>query len=69
MGQCREAIGHFADAVHFSGGSPGAMPWQNWAWVIAIEGDTSELRCQLATIRENYRQDSVAWTDGETQFV
>lgn len=58
---------------HFSGGPPNNLPWQNWAWVIGVPDEFGPLlgflRIELEKIRKHYRQDSIAWTEGETQFI
>lgn len=57
-------------AVHFFGAPPTWTPWQNAAWVFAAEPDAlPALREALAEIRARYLQDSVAWTEGATEFI
>lgn len=65
------AIIKHASEVHFSGFSVGDAPWQNAAWVFVPdpEGFTKYLPERLREIRTEYRQDSIAWTEGETQFI
>lgn len=56
--------------VHFFGTSAGNARWQNAAWV--VEGNDRALgylRKWVTERREKYRQDSAAWTVGETEFV
>lgn len=56
--------------IHFSGGSSNWNEWQNYAWVIMIEPEKSEeLKRVLEEVRKSYRQESIAWTEGETQFI
>lgn len=56
--------------IHFSAPSVGWADWQNAAWVIAIDEEQAErLRHYLSEIRAEYKQDSVAWTEGQTQFI
>lgn len=56
--------------VHFAGPSPAQCPWQNACWVILIDGSEAlTLRNALIPLRERFMQDSIAWTEGETQFV
>ena len=61
--------------IHFSGFSEPGKPWQNAAWVIEYMGDMSlwivecgKLREKLTKIRKQYKQDSIAWTEGQTYF-
>lgn len=56
--------------VHFFGCSPSDREWQNACWAITVEAnDVDSLRSGLARIRATYRQDSVAFTTGTTEFV
>lgn len=56
--------------VHFSAPSPAQYPWQNACWVIEINHlNAPVLRQILSEIKLKYSQDSIAWTEGETQFI
>lgn len=70
---CREmqaAIFGHAHQIHFSGGSEYHQTWQNACWVFEIVPAVADaLRPLVVDIRAKYRQDSVAWTEGETAFV
>lgn len=56
--------------VHFFAASEGTCAWQNCAWVILLHKDSiDDFKTQLKEIRGDFKQDSVAWTEGETQFV
>ena len=64
------AVSQFAAQIHFSGSSGTCAPWQNAAWVFAIEPlNDTELKAVVTYLRAEYRQDSAAWTEGETLFV
>lgn len=64
------AINYHCPDVHFFGGSPNWFPWQNVAWVTnAPKDDLMRLLMRLREIREQYGQDSIAWTQGETVFI
>ena len=54
--------------IHFCGGSSWDSIWQNACWVFEIEDDT-QLKFVLTKCREQWRQDSVAYTVGETSFI
>ena len=57
-------------AVHFSGFSAGDSPWQNVCWVAEVaKEDIEPLRAELKNVRERFKQDSVAFTAGETEFI
>ena len=68
--ETRLVIEKAANEVHFFGGSPNWYPWQNVAWVIVGNSEAlRRLKDDLWLIRKKYGQDSVAWTEGETQFI
>ena len=66
-----EALDDWRVQIHFAGSSPADTPWQNYAWVFIPKdpGEISDIRYSIKVVREAYRQESVAWTEGETQFV
>lgn len=56
--------------VHFFGFSPADKPWQNACWVAEVEDfyyDT--LKRMLQNVKDVYKQASIAWTVGETEFI
>lgn len=56
--------------IHFSGFSAQDAQWQNACWVIEVsEEDMKWMKDKIAFIRSRYKQDSVAWTTGETEFL
>lgn len=58
------------DQQHFFGGSINWMPWQNVCWVITCaEWNIDELKAALVRIRAKYSQESVAYMEGEPQFL
>lgn len=65
------AVETYAAIIYFSGFSLGGAPWQNAAWVLTPNSDidAQHLRRQLSQIRVEYRQDSIAWTEGQTDFI
>ena len=59
-----------SEQVHFSGLSRGDAPWQNAAWVFTIhENTTKYLQGDLSRACAEFRQDSIAWLEGETEFI
>jgi len=54
--------------VHFFGAPSNYEEWQNAAWVFNVS-ETSDLKSEIAKIRMKYDQDSVAWLEGETEFI
>lgn len=66
----REDIRTYALEIHFAGGSETSAPWQNYAWVFnCLVEDAEILRENVTETRRFYRQDSLAWTEGETAFI
>lgn len=56
--------------VEFCGGPPNWERWQNVAWVINIKEENIEgLKSALSFDRKCCMQDSVAWTEGITEFI
>lgn len=59
-----------AQEVHFGGTSFPHKPWQNAAWVFEINPDKRvELWMELQHLSGIFSQDSIAFTEGLTQFV
>jgi hypothetical protein len=56
--------------VYFFGGPPTYARWQNAAWVFEIAPENTErLKRLLIELRGKWGQDSIAWTEGETEFI
>ena len=56
--------------VHFFGGSVNYDRWQNVAWVFECKEERKEsLMRALTEDRKVFRQDSIAWTQGVTDFI
>lgn len=58
--------------VHFSGGSSGDKPWQNWCWFCTHNLPPEVLEfflSQVTEVRKKYHQNSVAVTIGDTKFI
>ena len=63
-------VASYALRTHFFGGSSTFEPWQNVAMVVEVHHIHVELlKSELAEIRAEYNQDSVAVTVGDTIFV
>ena len=73
-------IEHYVESrlaeIHFAGASHGTESWQDAAWVITVVAghgtvqDTIDaLRRRLIEVRAQYRQESIAFTVGETTFI
>lgn len=52
--------------MHFSGGSANNEPYQNYCFIIECSAFPED---SIKTIRERYKQDSVAVTFGKTKFI
>ncbi len=60
----------FSDEIHFFGASSNYERWQNAAVIIECKETNREaLRFQLKEIKAHWRQDSIAWTEGVTEFI
>jgi len=65
-----EAVNLHAENVHFSGFSLATAVWQNAAFIFTIaEEKTDSLTASIKSIRAEFRQDAVAWTQGITLFL
>lgn len=69
-------ITEYNSQIHFHGVSVGSAPWQNACWVIDASKEwigepaiVTMLRDELAALAKKYRQDNIAMTVGETEFV
>lgn len=59
-----------AGKVHFFGGPPNWMSWQNVAWIIEIQPkDVDGLGAKITSVREKYNQDSAFVMIGEGLFL
>lgn len=64
------AIDERVHQTHFEGTSDPVAPWQNAAWVvIPFEHKIEELKRELSLLCYSFKQDSIAWTEGETEFI
>jgi hypothetical protein len=56
--------------VHYSGTSNGDMPWQNACFVFLIEDKyITGMKEEISGLGKIFKQDSIAWTVGETEFI
>ena len=57
--------------THFAGASMPDKPWQNACWVVDVSKTHQHaiLKEHLDGLRKKYRQDSIAWVEGETKFI
>jgi predicted NodU family carbamoyl transferase len=54
----------------FQGTSAGDKPYQNACWVVVMRDYEYETTKNLvARVGEEYDQDSIAWTEGKTEFI
>jgi hypothetical protein len=60
-------------SVHFFGGSVNWSSRRNVAWVMDARDTSDEVMCDikktLKALGELHHQDSIAWTEGETEFI
>ena len=70
VSKVRNLVLELAQQIHFSGGSANWKKWQNFAWIIEInDEDSLILKNELILIRNEFNQDSIAWTEGVTTFI
>jgi len=56
--------------IHFFGGAANWMPWQNVAWLFDCdEGEIELLKRYLTQLRKRFNQDSIAYIEGNTEFL
>lgn len=68
--ETESVLAGFVGQVHFSGGSSPDAPWQNWCFVhVSYYEHEESLKIRLKELALKFRQDSIAVTFGETQFV
>jgi hypothetical protein len=68
--QVEAMIREHAKAIHFFGGTENWAARQRVCWVFDCEDLQSvNLKKQLTKIREEFRQDAAAFTQGETEFI
>jgi hypothetical protein len=69
--EIRKVIKHSFVAVHFFGAPPNWVGWQNAAWVFEVYSVemAEDIKKKMIAIRDSYGQDSIAWTEGETEFI
>ena len=65
-----EAVDQYQYAVHFSGGPSTSAYWQNYCWVLVVrDEDMVKFFERLQVLRKCFKQDSIAVTIGDTQFM
>lgn len=66
-----KVITEWADEVHFMGGPANWMPWQNVCWVVNVDAEerVGDLRMAVIMVREHFKQDGIAWTEGTTEVA
>jgi hypothetical protein len=70
VNQVHEMILIWGGEIHFSAPSVGWADWQNACWVFTMTSKKYRgLRLRLKDIRVNHKQDSMAITVGDTEFV
>lgn len=63
-----DLILHWSYRTHFAGFSNPEAAWQNTCWVFMI-ADPKRIKDGLQKIKAKYHQDSIAWTEGTTEFI
>ena len=56
--------------THFRGVSNSDAPWQNACWVLEVEDYNYDgLKRTIGNLESEFKQDSIAWTEGITKFI
>lgn len=65
--------------IHFAGGSAANVSWQNYAFVFNLSDSKvtksgitlmgASLKERVSAIGKVYKQDNVAWVEGDTQLI
>jgi hypothetical protein len=70
VGTVKTIIAEHAATIYFFGGTENWAAMQRVCWVFDCEEPRlGELKVQLAEARKKFRQDSLAFTNGDTEFV
>lgn len=64
-----EILCHEHGSVHFSGASNPISPFQNYCVVLEVSSSLEQFRSLLQELRAKYKQDSLAWLEGNVEFV
>ena len=66
----RDEISRSVYRIHFQGGSDWDAPWQNACWVCEVRPEQVEpLREAILKTRMQYKQESIAFLVGKTEFI
>lgn len=68
MSEAHSIIGHLCSKIHFFGTSLGNSRWQNACWVVEFN-ELLPLRERLSSLKNRFKQDSIAITEGTTEFI
>lgn len=68
VGETDRCVRLYAKSVHFMGCSSGEKPWQNACWVFEM-ATPFLMRDRLSNLAFRYQQESIAMTEGVTEFV
>lgn len=70
IGAVQTVLSRYEGEQHFFGVSAGWERWQNACWVMVVyEEDLERIKKALAVVRRVYKQDSIAVTVGDTEFI
>jgi hypothetical protein len=60
----------FDGQIHGEWFSMPDAPWQNACWLVHLPNRSlDQVKPVLASLAATYRQDSIAWTAGDTEFI
>ena len=63
-------VTRYCRELHFSGASANWEPWQNASWVFTCDDNAvDDFKVVLTALRKEFKQNSIAWLEGETRFI
>ena len=69
----RERVSHYNETIYGAWVSPSAAPFQNACWAFSLPPENrvarEALRDRLRILAAAFRQDSIAWSEAEVEFL
>lgn len=70
VNEVQQAVEIFANEIHFFGASSNWMRWQNAAWILSCdESNIRGFKHDMSKLGKQFKQDSIAWSESETEFI
>lgn len=69
----RERVSHYNETIYGAWVSPSIAPYQNACWAFSLPTGDHEareaMRARLRMLAAAFRQDSIAWSEAEVDFL